>query len=303
VKGQAHFQNPTVSQLIRDGEIHLVVAGVPNARRNAEWMLADLLRCRAADLYLDATRAPDAGDVERYRELIERRSSREPLQYILGHTEFMSLPFRSRPGVFIPRPDTECLVEIAEARLNRGAARVLDLCCGSGVIAVSLLRRHPDVTTVAVDVDAAAGELTIHNAEANGVHDRMRFVGADAAGFLEGTDERFDMVACNPPYIATGEMNDLPPEVRDHEPWLSLDGGADGLDFYRGVAGPLCRCLKPGASVLFEIGSAQAAGVRAILEAASLVDIEVHQDYAGCDRVVVARPLEWAVTPASRRGR
>lgn len=289
----AQSPGPTLSQLIRSGELQLVIVGVPNARRNAEWMLSHALDCRATDLYLDTHRVPEPDRIECYRRLISRRAHREPLQYILGMTEFMSLPFHMTPGVFIPRPDTECVVELAETRLAGGAAeRVLDLCCGSGVIAVSLVRRN-GMRATAVDISPAAAELTRHNAELNGVADRITCLTDDAIAFLRGNDERFDMIVCNPPYIATGELVALPPEVRDHEPAASLDGGPDGLSFYRSGAALLREALSPGAPVFLEIGADQAPAVVDILTDAALVDIEVHPDYAGRDRVVIAhRPLE-----------
>lgn len=305
--------SPNVSDLIRGGELELVINGVPNARRNAEWMLSHVLGCRAADLYLDTSRQPGADEVNRYRELIGRRSSREPLQYIVGNTEFMSLPFETRPGVFIPRPDTECLAEIAEACLNAwtGPSRtVLDLCCGSGVIGVSLASRVSNVHLTAVDINPSAVALTLSNAARNGVATRTVAVQSEGIAFVRTSGVRFDMIVCNPPYIAASEMEALPPEVARHEPPESLDGGADGLDFYRALAEPAWRALVPGGWLLLEIGSQQARDVITILngenpaastrraaasvsgfstKSTSFVDIAVHRDYAGCDRVVVAR--------------
>lgn len=283
-----HSPGPTVSQLIRSGELELVVAGVPNARRNAEWMLSHVLGCRAADLYLDTQQVPRVERVNEYRGLVSRRVGREPLQYLLGTTEFMSLPFVAVPGVFIPRPDTECLVEIAETMLTPNS-RVLDVCCGSGVIGVSLLRRAAGTTLTAVDVDANAVALTRQNAELNGVAGRITCEMRDGIAFLQGIEERYDMIVCNPPYIPSGTLAALPPEVRNHEPRRSLDGGADGLDFYRAMAPWLPRALRPAAPVLMEIGADQAEAVAGILVDATLVDIEVDRDYAGCDRVVTAR--------------
>jgi len=285
-------RSTNVSQLIRHGESFLQKCGVPNARRNAEWLLAHVLACRSADLYLDAEYTPATPEIAAYDRLLERRGSREPLQYILGTTEFMSLPFYSFPGVFIPRPDTEILVEKIERHLEasgNSTYRVADLCCGSGVIAVSLLKRTAGTTVTAVDVSAAAIDVTERNAQLNGVSDRVEYVCDDAIRFLERNTEPFDVIACNPPYIPTGDIASLAPEIQEHEPRIGLDGGDRGLDFYCAIVGGLRRSLRPRGIVGFEIGAGQAGSVRAILAGESLSDVEVYKDYAGNDRVVIAK--------------
>jgi release factor glutamine methyltransferase len=304
-------ESANVAKLIRDGESYLVSHGVPNARRNAEWLLAHVLDCRSADLYMDTRYVPATPQIEAYGRLLKRRGSREPLQYILGTTEFMSLPFCSSPGVFIPRPDTEILVEKIENCLagigaydtaqvaadrsvphqppNGTGCRVADLCCGSGVIAVSIAKRLPGSWTVAVDVSPAATDLTTKNAELNGVGDRIECVCAEAVEFLAGSTEPFDAVVCNPPYVPTADIASLPPEIRYHEPRLSLDGGVEGLDFYCAIISVLRRSLKSGGVVGFEIGTGQAKSVCELLDTASLVDIRVYQDYVGNGRVVITQ--------------
>ena len=297
-----------VSQLIRHGESFLTMRGVPNARRNAEWLLAHVLACRSADLYLDTRYIPAPIQVRAYERLLDRRGSREPLQYILGMTEFMSLPFYSVPGVFIPRPDTEILVEKIEAHLakindkaeadpspmtralQRDAPRhVLDLCCGSGVIAVSIVKRVGRTVATAVDVTDIAADVAARNADLNCVGRRVDCICADAIEFLENSEHRFDIIACNPPYIATDELASLAPEIKLHEPRLGLDGGHGGLDFYCAIVRLLRRSLKPGGAAFFEIGAGQAESVRELLAGESLTDVSVYKDYAGNDRVVVAR--------------
>lgn len=282
-----------VSQLIRDGALFLGDRGVPNARRNAEWLLAHVLDVRSADLYLDAGHAPIAAQIQAYKKLLDRRGAREPLQYILGTTEFMSLEFYSAPGVFIPRPDTEILVQCVENRLADDPVddgrRIADICCGSGVIAVALARRVARLDASAVDIHAAAVDLAEKNAALNGVADRVHCVHEDAIAYLSRTSERFDAIVCNPPYVRSADIPRLSPEIRDHEPVIGLNGGPEGLDFYCAIAGVLRRSLKPRGFVAFEIGCDQAARVADILEAESLSDVEIHKDYAGHDRVVMAR--------------
>jgi release factor glutamine methyltransferase len=286
-----------IVRLLRESESYLVERGVPNARRNAEWILGHALGCRSADLYLAPYRVIDRGDRERFQDMLRRRGGREPLQYILESTEFMSLPFRMRRGVFIPRPETELLVEAVESLLGgsdttageNGTIPALDLCCGSGVIAVSLAARRSDLACTAVDADEDAVALTRENAEANGVGNRVRCVGARAADFLRETGERYRAIVCNPPYVPAGEIDRLLPEVKDHEPRAALDGGADGLDFYRETIPLFPRVTIPGGIVALEIGDTQGRLVAALAEKAGLEDVAVRADYRGLDRVVTGR--------------
>ena len=291
---------PTIRLLLNRGAAYLVEHGVPNARRNAEWVLADQLRCGAVELYTRSEITPPQNQSDAFWRKIERRARREPLQYILGNTEFMSLPFEIPHGVFIPRPDTELLVETTETLLRerrpyppRGRD-VLDLCCGSGVIAVSLASRVAGLNVVAVDNSDLAVRAAARNAALNGVSDRVRCELGAATDYLDSSRTgstaeaggRFTAVVCNPPYIETGVMSDLPPEVRDFEPREALDGGPDGLAFYREVADKLPGCLAEGGFVVFEIGDEQAAAVTGILGRAGFARTSVERDYAGHDRVI-----------------
>jgi len=281
-----------IREWVARAEAHLVNHGVPNARRNAEWMLCYSLGWNMLDVYVKSA-APLKGEcARRYWTIVERRANREPLQYILEGTEFMSLPFAVKRGVFVPRPETELLVEQAEGMLRTRPLHeplvVLDLCSGSGIVGVSLAYRVPNLDVIAVDAAPAAAELTAANAARNAVPDRVRVVQGDAFEFLERIDIRFSAIVCNPPYIATGELAALPREVREHEPTLALDGGEDGLDFYRRVAPLLARRLHANGFVMFEIGDMQAAAVSALLRAAGFAAVEVAKDYAGSDRVVAA---------------
>jgi len=291
-------ESPASSSNIRDwlqrAEAHLVRHGVPNARRNAEWMLCYSIGCNMLDVYVKSGDALDAATSARYWEIVERRASREPLQYILEGTEFMSLPFSVRPGVFVPRPETELLVELAEARLRdrplHQTISALDLCSGSGIIGVSLAARVPNLEVVAVESSSPAAVCTAANAQRNGVSGRVRVFEADALEYLSSESRSFTSILCNPPYIATGELASLPREVREHEPMAALDGGADGLDFYRRSAPLLARRLQADGFVMFEIGNTQGKAVSDLLWKAGLGAVEVAKDYAGHDRVVIATP-------------
>jgi len=280
-----------IRSLLNTAYARLGEAGVPNARRNAEWMLCHAMSCSVLDLYVGDGPVDDAQRAE-YERMIARRATREPLQYILGTTEFMSLPFEVEAGVFVPRPDTEVLVEIVEGYL-RGVPLhermlVADLCCGSGVIGVSLAVALSNVEVVAVDVSAAATALTRRNAERNNVSDQVGVAVADAVAFLHQGVDRYRAVVCNPPYIESGLLRALPPEVRNHEPMAALDGGPDGLDFYRAAVPEIADRLVPGGQVAFEIGDEQAAAVTGILETHGFCRVSVATDMAGRDRVVHA---------------
>ncbi len=288
----------SIRSLLRLGEAFLVEHGVPNSRRNAEWILSHTLGCGALDLYVHSRGTPPRGAAEAFWERIRRRARREPLQYILGETEFMSLPFAIEKGVFVPRPDTEVLVEWSERKLREEPLDeplcVLDVCCGSGIIAVSLAHRIPNLTAVAVDLSASAVGLTRANAARNGVQGRVVALEAAALDYLDPDrrfpawlrPNRFAAVVCNPPYVETKALEDLAPEIRDHEPVLALDGGPDGLDFYRSVTPAIPRWLKPGGIVAFEIADTHAQAVGSLLSAAGFLDIETTPDYTGRDRVI-----------------
>jgi len=283
----------SVREALRLAEDELVAHGVPNAANNAFWMLSDLLGWRPVEMYTHLTTHLSHDLLDEYREMIARRSNREPLQYIVGSTEFMSLAFDVRPGVFIPRPETEILVERADAMLRAFAIdrplSLLDLCCGSGIIGVSLARRIGNLGVTAVDVSPDAIELAVHNARKNEVAERVHVNRTDAFRFLERWTQRFTAIVCNPPYIESGQLAMLPREVREHEPVLALDGGSDGLDFYRRVVPLLRPRLAADGFVMFEIGDTQGAAVARLLRAAGFATVNVIQDLSRRDRVVAAR--------------
>lgn len=299
----------TTRLMLQRGAALLREHGVPNARLNAEWILCDALAYTRMNLFLRSAVVPDDDRAREYWRNIRRRARREPLQYILGTTEFMSLPFRTSTDVFIPRPDTEILVEMTDARLRQApideSLDILDLCCGSGVIAISLAVRIPNLTAIAVDESEKAAAATTLNAELNGVSGRVYAVGMEASTFLgsgasltadsrpfvallePSRPDRYAAIVCNPPYVESSQLEKLPPEVRDHEPHSALDGGRDGLDFYRAIVPVLPRRLRPGGFVAFEIGESQGVEVSGMMKDAGFADVNVASDYAGRDRVVV----------------
>lgn len=275
----------TVLKLVRWTADYFAGREIDSPRLDAELLLADTLGLDRVGLYLNFERPLQADELAGYREKVRRRASREPLAYILGRTEFWSLPFIVTPAVLIPRPDTELLVEEALPRLA-DAARVLDVGTGSGALAVALAHERPECTVTAIDVSAAALAVAAGNAGSNGVAERIEFLQADLAALPDGP---FDLVVANPPYIPSGELTTLMPDVRDFEPQLALDGGCDGLDAYRALARQTGAILAPGGWLLVEVGIGQAPAVQELFAGAGLTEIFISRDLAGIERVVGGR--------------
>lgn len=287
----------TNRELLKEGIAALEAAGVTEARADAERLFMDLLGESRAFLFLHGNDPAAPEEETRYREWIRRRAQGEPVQYITGLQEFMGLPFHVKPAVLIPRPETEQLVEYAlelAASLPAHPA-ILDMCCGSGAIAVATAAALPDAALTACDFSGEALQTAQENAVLNHVEDRIVFMRTDMFGSAgPGTEglsgRRFDMILCNPPYIPTAVIETLDIPVRDHEPRSALDGGADGLHFYRILAEQAWQYLRPGGILLMEIGYDQAEEVAGLLSAAGRYDhISCRQDLAGRDRMIACR--------------
>jgi release factor glutamine methyltransferase len=283
-----------LSSLIAEITADLKRAGVPSPEVDARRIAAHVLGIGMHDIHLEPGRGLEPAELAGIRELARRREERVPLQYLTGGCEFMSLPFRIKEGVFIPRPETETLVEALLAAADRhalGPRLVLDLCTGSGVVAVALARHLGDAYVVASDLSPVAVEMARGNAILNGVGGRMGFVvGAD----LDFADSRgpvrralFDLVACNPPYVEQGEIDGLQPEISEHEPVVAIDGGRSGLEFIERVLPRAASMIREGGLMGFEIGAGQARAVVGLFEASGLREVQVHRDLAGRDRAVL----------------
>lgn len=275
---------PTAAAALAEAAELLARAGIEEPRREARLLMAhcldagpELLIARADELAV-----PDPG---RFRDLVRRRARREPLSHILGRREFWSRPFRVSRDVLDPRPDTETLIEAALAR--RGALppapRILDFGVGSGSILLTLLAEWPEALGLGVDLSQAALDVARHNAGALGVAARARL---ERRSWGAGLDGPFDLIVANPPYIRSGDIDALAPEVRDHEPRLALDGGADGLLAYRGLMPHAARLLAPAGRVLLELGRGQGPAVAALGEAAGLARVASRTDLSGIERVL-----------------
>ena len=217
-------------------------------------------------------------------DIVARRQARYPLQYILGEWDFYGLRFKVGDGVLVPRQDTEIAVDTAlELIKGKENPRVLDLCAGSGAIGISIAVNRPDSKVLLLEKYEAAGRYITSNIELNGAAGAEYVPGDVFAGDCGG--DKFDLVISNPPYIKSGEMDALQPEVK-FEPATALDGGADGLDFYRAITENYTPSLNRGGSMCFEVGVNEAQSVKELLKKAGLADIGVKKDFAGIDRVV-----------------
>ena len=287
----AYEDRAGLRRMLDDAAAILARAGVGTPRLDAELLVAAAAGADRARLYAGGV-ALDAAARARLAETVELRARRMPLAYILGRREFYSLELEVAPGVLIPRPETETLVALALDELAaRPAARVLDLGCGSGAIAIALAANAPHARIVAADISDDALEIAARNAARLGFAPRLEFVRTDCFAPLDGAGAlgRFDLIVANPPYIAAAEIAGLAPEVRDFEPRIALAGGADGRDFYRRIASGCDTHMTPAAAVIVEVGAGQAAPVAEIFRATGRAEITIARDLAGLERVVRAR--------------
>lgn len=278
---------PLIYDILTWGKRMLSEAHVTGA--DAEWALSHILSCSRSELLLRAREPLSETQAQAFRDLIARRARRVPLQHLLGETEFFGLSFESTPDALIPRPETESLVEVLINHLQtHPAPAILDIGAGSGIIAIALASHLPRARAMATDLSGPALHLARRNAHRNGVAGRIAFVRADMLSAFS-TGARFDAIASNPPYIPTAHLETLEPEVRDHDPHLSLDGGPDGLSCYRQIIPHAASHLNPGGLLACEIGCDQADAIADLLaQQPALTAAAIHPDLSGHPRVVTA---------------
>ena len=269
----------------------LARAAIESARLDAELLMAAAAHTSRAAVIIGAAEI-DATVLERFERMVARREAREPLAYIVGHREFFSLEFEVCPGLLVPRPETERLVETALDFLNgRLSATILDIGTGSGAIAIAIAKNAPAVRIVALDISKVSLEVAARNARRHRCADRITFLHGDCFAALDEAryGSPFDLIVSNPPYIAEAEFATLAPEVRDFEPRIALAGGRDGMGFYRRIAAGLSRWLRRDGEVILEVGAGQADAVETLMRAVGcMASVRVH-DLAGLERVVRAR--------------
>ncbi|MCI8308470.1 MAG: peptide chain release factor N(5)-glutamine methyltransferase [Lachnospiraceae bacterium] len=268
--------------MLKQGADTLRKAGVIEPGLDAWYLLSYCMGITKSRYYMMQDEIPDNNTIKRYNELINERSTRKPLQYITGSQEFMGLAFAVNENVLIPRQDTEVLVERAMG-LCRGR-RILDMCTGSGCIAVSIAVLGRPESVDASDISEAALQLAKKNSIKNGAS--VSFILSDIWDNITG---EYDVVISNPPYVTAGEMGELMPEVGTYEPGNALYGGCDGLEFYKRIVSGAHGHLAKNGYIFFEIGCKQSVAVSKILAQNGFGDIRTEKDLSGLDRVVWAR--------------
>ena len=282
----------TIRAAIQSHEAFLASKGVESPRLQVELLLAHLLNLPRLRLYLDLDRELSKGELGQIEALVQRRAERVPLQHLVGTVSFNGLELEVNGDVLIPRPETEILAQLAVQHLSsvkKSAPVALDFGSGSGCLAIALAVGVPGAMVHAIDCSEAAIAVARRNAQRHGVADRIQFHLGDGFAALPKTTQPFDLLVSNPPYISTGEIATLDPEVRDHDPLLALDGGADGLDFYRRLAAEAPGFLQPGAPVLLEFGDGQEDDLCRLFSGSGWVFEAIENDLSGRPRIVIAR--------------
>lgn len=278
-----------INELVGQGADALREAGVRTARLDAELLLQYALGLNRSEFLALGNVELSPAERDTYFSLIERRCTREPLQYITGEAPFRNLVLRVTPAVLIPRPETELVVgEVIFAVQHMNKPRILDIGTGSGAIAIAVASEVPQAEVVATDISSAAVALAIENAKTAGVTDRIRFLVSNYFGSLpDEYEESFNVIVSNPPYVSASEMPGLMPEVRDHEPVIALSPGSEPLEPHRKIAAEAPRFLKTGGLLVLEVGAGTGNGGKEALTATGHYrEIELILDLAGQDRIV-----------------
>ena len=272
----------------------LIAQGVESAQLESRLLVAHAAGKTVPELLRDMNLYTTDAIVDKAMSYLQRRTEGEPVAYITGSWEFYGIPLAVTPDVLIPRMDTEVMIDAVKELLvgRKMDARILDLCCGSGCIACALAKEMPATRLVCVDISASALQVCRLNIDRNHLESRVLGMQADALSSPPLGIGLFDVIVSNPPYIATEEIDTLDPSVRDHEPFWALDGGEDGLKFYKGIIKHWRTVLRPGGLIFFEVGENQAETVTDMLLRAGFAEAECREDSAGIPRVVIGRTSE-----------
>ena len=277
----------TLHEMISQGQSRLVSCNKADANIDAELIALHILGYTKLERILNSQELISKENTDKYWEYIEKRCSGVPLQYISNEQEFMGLSFYVDENVLIPRQDTETLVEkLIEISKGRQFKNIIEVGVGSGCISISLAKFIPDAHIVGIDISPNALEIAKKNSRTNKVESRIKWVEADILSNYE-FDGKVDLIVSNPPYITTKDCGELEEDVKDHEPMLALDGGEDGLKFYREITKQAKKHLLKGGVLAYEIGYNQGEDVRKIMDENGFVEIEVIKDLAGKDRIVL----------------
>jgi release factor glutamine methyltransferase len=276
----------TVLESINLSTEYLNNKGIESPRINAELLLAHILNCKRLNLYLSFEKPLTEEEINKYRELLKRRSKFEPLQYIIGNVEFYGIVFKVNPSVLIPRQETEILVETIIKQYDKyDALRILDIGTGSGNIAISLAKNLDNSFITALDISEDALNIANENALLNYVNNRTEFIKVD---FLKEDFKRkdFDVVVSNPPYISIEEFETLRPELKEFEPKVALTDYNSGFLFYEIISAKSTNLLKPEGRLFFEVGKGQFSYISEIMKKNNFQNITIIKDYSNIERVI-----------------
>lgn len=268
----------TIDSLLRDISHRLAIAGIDSYQRETELILSSVLQLQRFELYLQKTNFVTAAQQEEIYEITSRRCFHEPLQYILGNAPFLDLDIQVSPAVLIPRFETELLVDII-SKMRITPLRILDVCTGSGVLAIALAKLFPQAEVIASDISESALLIAIKNAIAN--HVKIQFIKSNLFDEIQGS---YDLIVSNPPYISEKEYQILAKEVKDYEPKIALVAPEDGLFFYRVILEQIRSYLSPMGSLFFEIGADQSESISLLAKKNNFRNLAVYQDLSGRDR-------------------
>lgn len=274
----------TIQELLQLGKEKLDNSGNEYSKYERKVLLEEVLGCNYMYMLTNPEEEVSSDKQAHYLDYIKKRCEHYPLQYLLGYAHFMDYTFLVNENVLIPRNDTEILVELVNEILNKKEGEkvsLLDLCCGSGCIGISLKLYHKDILLTLSDVSKEALEVTRKNLEKHNVTANVV-----CGNLFSGISSKMDMIVCNPPYIEKDVINTLSIEVKEYEPHLALDGGIDGLDFYRQITKDSLNHLNKQGFLFFEIGYNQGSAVKHLMEENGFFDVFIKKDYAGLDRVV-----------------
>jgi len=273
----------TLKGLLADGAKMLTQAGIDEAELDAGYILEYITGLNSAQYFIHSEDIIEKNKAEEFFRLIERRSKRIPLSYVIGTRDFFGLTFKVDENVLIPEQETELLVE--EVIKHSEGKSVLDMCTGSGCIAISIALFGKPSKVAASDISEKALEVARENAKSLKAGE-ISFIQGD---MFENVTDKFDIIVSNPPYIETGEIDELMPEVRDYIPRLALDGDIDGLKFYRIISKEAVKKLNKNGRIFYEIGYNQSRAVASILLENGFTDVKIMKDYSGLDRIVMAK--------------
>ncbi|BDR65907.1 release factor glutamine methyltransferase [Clostridium tetani] len=278
----------TIQDLLSEGIKSLKEVGIESYILESQLLLGKVINKDRLFIMINKDYKVSEEEKNQYLKLIDIRKEKMPIKYILGTCEFMGLSFKIREGVLIPRPDTEILVEKSIEIIRKNHYKnISDVCCGSGIIGISIATFVDKVNVECFDVEEIPLKVTEENIKLNRLEGKVKVFKSNLLEYAIKNSIKYDMIVSNPPYIKKREITNLMEDVKNYEPHIALDGGEDGLYFYKNIVKQSKHLLNPGGTIAFEIGYDQKEEVSYILESNGFVNIECYKDLAGLDRVVI----------------